>query len=220
MPATLSSFRDRVEVALMDTSNEIWSTTVLEEAIRQALAEYSKVYPRRVIGMVTLAASGREVDISSLSGVLRVVRVWLPYTAASPEDPPNQRYFEHWRDQQKLWFKDEPEPASGEVLRVFYTAMQTLDDLDSAAATTFPDDDETLLVLGASGYAASSRAVDLLEQVSRDRLTPQQVRAWGLGRLQEFRAGLKAVQRRLAMETSAWIGAAQLDRHDKWGGWS
>jgi hypothetical protein len=221
MTATLTTFRDRLEVALMDASNEIWSTTVLDESIRQALAEYSKINPRRVIGTVTLASSGREMSLSSLSGLIQVARVWLPYTASSPEHPPNTRRFEHWFEEQKLYFPDDAEPQSGEVARIFYLAQQTLNGLDSASNTTFPDDDETLLLTGGAGYAATSRAVDLIEQVTRDRLTAQQLRAWGLGKLQEFRSGLKTVQRQAALRSSSFVPAAKLDRWDKrQGGWS
>jgi hypothetical protein len=38
LPSTLTSLRDRVESALMDSSNLSWDTGTLDEAIRQALA--------------------------------------------------------------------------------------------------------------------------------------------------------------------------------------
>ena len=44
---------------------------------------------------------------------------------------------------------------AGEVLQISYSAVHTIDDLDSAAGTTVPDADETLLELGAAGHAAS-----------------------------------------------------------------
>jgi hypothetical protein len=44
MAPTLATLRDQVELNLMDTSNLIWSTTVLDEAIRAALAQLSRVY--------------------------------------------------------------------------------------------------------------------------------------------------------------------------------
>jgi hypothetical protein len=206
---------------LIDPEAEIWTADNLDEAVRKALDEYSKVNPRRVIGTVTLASSGREVDVSGLSGLIQVSRVWLPYTAASPEHPPNGRRFEHWFEEQKLFFPDDDEPQSGEVARVFYLAQQTLNGLDAATSTTFPPDDETMLLTGCAGYAATSRAVDLIEQVTRDRLTAQQIRAWGLGKLQEFRSGLKTVTRQAALRSGSFVPAAKLDRWDKKpGGWS
>ena len=43
MATTLAILRDRVEAALQDTENTIWSTDDIDESIRQALAEFSKV---------------------------------------------------------------------------------------------------------------------------------------------------------------------------------
>lgn len=44
MAVTLASVRDQVELFLTDSSNLIWSTAVLDEAIRAALVDLSKVY--------------------------------------------------------------------------------------------------------------------------------------------------------------------------------
>ena len=215
MAANLHSLRARLRQDLIDPEAEIWTADNLDEAIRKALDEYSKVNPRKTIGTVTLSSSGREVSVSALTALVSVARVWLPYSAGSPEFPPRWRHFEHWYEEQKLFFPDEAEPQAGEVARIFYLARQTLNGLDAATTTTFPPDDETLLLTGCAGYAATSRAVDLIEQVTRDRLTAQQIRAWGLGKLQEFRAGLKTVTRHSALSSSAFVPAARLDRHDR-----
>ena len=90
----------------------------------------------------------------------------------------------------------------------------------AAMTTTFPPDDESLLLVGAVGFAATSRAVDLMEQVTRDRLTAQQLRAWGLGKLSEFRAGLKLITRQEALAGIPWVPTAPLDRWDEGRGWS
>ena len=42
MPSTLTSLRDRVEAALMDSSNLSWDTATLDEAIRQSLTFITK----------------------------------------------------------------------------------------------------------------------------------------------------------------------------------
>ena len=227
MTATLTALRERVEQKLADTGHNIWTPDDLGEAIRQAVHEYSKTRPRQAVDLVTLAAAGREIDVSAVTGLLQVVDLWLPYTAASPEYPPNRRPFRHWADLGLLVVVDDPagsgfgEPAAGEVARVFYTAMQTLNGLDSATATTIPLDDESLLVTGAAGHAATSRAVDLAEKVSIDRLISQQVRAWGLNQLQEFRSGLRSIARQLATTSPPWVPLPPRDRWDQGrGGWS
>ncbi len=217
---TLSALKARVEQILIDAGRNIWTQDVLDEAIRQALHEYSKVNARTAITTLTLSADTRELDISSISGLLGVERVWLPYTASDPEHPPPWRNFEYWLDAEILYFPDGAEPASGDVARIFYRAMQSINGLDGETSTTFPADDTTLLAIGSAGYAATSRAVDLMEQVTQHKLVPQNLRAWGLGKLQEFRAGLKTVARHRALRGSAFVGLAGLDRWDDSGGWS
>jgi hypothetical protein len=219
--ATLTTLRDRVELLLADSGNAIWSTSWLDEAIREALHEYSKTRPLRSVGTLVLSANGREIDVSSLSGLLGVSEIWIPYTSTDPEYPANVRPFQHWPDEEKIYVAGDYEPASGDVARVFYTQLQTLNGLDAETSTTFPADDESLIATGAAGYAATSRAVDLAEKVTLDRLTAQQVRAWGLSKLQEFRAGLKTVARRMALENVSHVELPDLDRHERDGeGWA
>jgi hypothetical protein len=217
MTATLTTLRDRVELMLADSGNSIWSTDDIDEAIRQAVHEYSKTRPLRAVSTLSLSADGRELDVSSLSGLLGVSEAWIPYTSTDPEYPANSVPFEHWADQSKIYVTGDYEPQSGDTARIFYTKLQTLNGLDSATATTIPGDDETLVAIGACGYAATSRAVDLAEQVTLDRLTSQQVRAWGLSKLQEFRSGLRAVARKMAVETPSDVPLGCLDRWE-WDG--
>lgn len=214
----LAELRDRVEQILLDTGNAIWSADHIDEAIRRALHEYSKVKPLIAIGTLTLSADGRELDASSLTGILGVREIWCDYTASDPEFPPNRRQYEYWPDEQTIYVTDDYEPQNGDVCRVFYTKLQTIEDLDSATATTLPGDDETLICEGASGYAATSRAVDLAEQVTLDRLTAQQIRAWGMAQLQRFRAGLKRVAEQEALRGSALVEIGDMDTWE--GDWS
>jgi hypothetical protein len=223
MATTLALLRDRVEAILLDTSNNIWSTDAIDEGIRRALHEYSKVRPQVAIGTVTLTADAREIDVSSLTDILDVTRVWCDYTAADPEDPPNERQFEWWPDQVKIYVLGGDEPQTGDVCRIWYTKLQTLNGLDSETSTSLRTDDETLIAEGASGFAATSRAVDLAEQVTLDRLTAQQIRAWGMAQLQRFRAGLKRVVAAEALRGDARVEVDKLDHWDQSsaeGGWA
>ena len=56
MNATLTTLRDRVEQILADSGNAIWSTDDIDEAIRQAVHEYSKTRPLRSVGTVVLSS--------------------------------------------------------------------------------------------------------------------------------------------------------------------
>src|SRR5512143_2151234 len=98
MATNLASLRDRVERILADASNAIWATDDLDEGLRQALAEYSKIRPLSAVTTVNVVTATHELSISTVTGLIGVTRVWCPYTAASPEDPPEWCAFEHWVD--------------------------------------------------------------------------------------------------------------------------
>ena len=217
MTFRLTGIRERVEQKLADKTNAIWDRTWLDEAIRDALFDYSQVNPQDKIGTVTAGSDTYELDISEVTGLLSVSEVWTPYTASDPEHPPNRRAFKLWFDSKILYFPNYQVP-SGDVSRIFYTALQTINGLDGASSTTVPAIDETLLVAGALGHATTSRSIDLTEKVSIDPASSQQVRAWGLSKMQEFRAGLNAVGRRVALRSSGRVETGRLDCYD--GEWS
>ena len=193
MATTLASLTDRVEEILADSSNAIWSTTNIEEAIRQALHEYSQARPQDTIGTLTFAADSREISTSTLTTLLNVLEIWVPYTAAAPEYPPNVRAFRFFADASLIYVTGPYSPVDEDVMRVFYTALQLIDDLDSAASTTVPDDDISTLAHGAAGFAATTRALDLSEQISVDRQAGDAVHEWGQRKLVDFRLQLAQI---------------------------
>ncbi len=199
MAATLTSLRDRIEEILADDANAIWAADTIDEGIRLALDTYSKARPYQAIDTLTLAADGREIDVSGVTGLLNITRVWLPYTAATPEHPPRWRVFEHWQDAQILYIEDDVEgtptnplgfgaPSSGDVARLFYTQKQTLNGLDSATATTFADDDESMIAWAASGYAILTEATKATKHAQIDAMVPisEQLRKLAEMRIKTF----------------------------------
>ncbi len=217
--ATLSTLRDRVELMLQDTGNTIWAEGDLDEAITQALDSYSKVIPHRTIGTITLSAGGREIDISSLTGYLKVERVWWDYDSADPAHPPNWRDFEVWPGD-LLFINDAEEPASGDVVRVWTTVPQALKDLRSATATTFAADDESLIIVGAAAIAAMQRAIELAETLTVDGLSNRRLRQWAVLQMDVFEVGLAMLARQAASRESGVAPGGSLDRWDATGdGW-
>jgi hypothetical protein len=210
--ATLTTLRDRVEAMLQDSSNATWSTDDVDEAIRQALHRYQQVAPRETIGTVTLSSAGREIDISSLTGYLEIRRVWWDYDSSDPDYPPNWRDFELWPGD-LLYINDTAEPASGDKVRVWYTLPHTLNGLDSETATTFPADHESVLTVGAAGFAALFRAQEVTETVTADGWAPRNLREWGLLMMGRFDAELAHIARRRAADAA---GLAKMDALDRW----
>ena len=219
MTATLATLTDRVELMIADVSNVTFSTAAIAEGIRQAIHRYSKRRPLSVITTLTITATGREVSVASLTGLLGVSEVWLPYTAASPEQPPLRRAFELWFDQKVLYFPYSGnggfEPTAGEVARIFYGKLQALKDLDGETVTTIPLDDETLLATGAAGYTVLPRAREATETIMLAEQVPisAQLMAWAKMKLEEFEVSLsQSIQRE---QSVPWVQLPALDRWDR-----
>lgn len=216
--SNLATIRDRVEERLADTGNAIWDTNWIDEGLRQTLDEYSWVIPQRLITTLTLSSDTREIDVSSISGLLEIDRVWTPYTSTDPEDPPNWRKFQHWRDASILYLPSNDclgQPSNGDVVRIFYTKRQVVEDLDSATATTIPAAEESLLVTGAAGHAAISRALDVQEQVTLGKAVAKEIEAWGKARLDEFAKDLALTVTRRGLAEESRIPVPRLDRYDR-----
>jgi hypothetical protein len=209
----LADIRNRVEQQLGDTSNLIWSTGWVDEGIRQALHRWSERIPQHAITTLTAASDTRELDLSTISGLLSVVRVWTPYTAANPEEPPNWRPFEHWYDPQLLYLPNYEIP-SGDVVRIFYTLGQTVEDLDSATATTIPDHELSTLIDGAAGFAAIERGLDITEQVTLGRATSKEIRDWGQAKIDRFERKLDQLVKAKALLSQSRVRLPRQDRHD------
>jgi hypothetical protein len=192
--STLAELRDLVERDLDDTGNAVWGTEDIERAIERAVEDYSQVNPQESVDTVELSADGREIDISSVTDLLRLVRVWCPYTAADPEDPPEWREWQLWGT--TLTILDGDEPADGDVVRLFYHAAHEVEDLNGASATTVPAADESVIVAGAGAYAALQMGRSAVGQAGVSTETPEHWLKWAMGRLDDFNERLGAIRKR------------------------
>ena len=192
--STLTELRDLVEQDLDDTANDIWSTDDIDRSIKRSLAEYSELNPQQSVTDYELSEGGREVDISSISGLTRVVKVWYPYDSCAPESPPNWVRWDRWGD--VLYISSGETPEAGETVRVYYHKAQTIDGLDGASSTTVPSLDEEVIVQGAAAYAALQKARGAVGEAGVSTETPEHWLAWGLNRMEAFREALRAVRAR------------------------
>jgi hypothetical protein len=188
-PYSLAQLRDRVAATLQDSGNTRWSTDDIDEALRHALEQYSRRNPNHVIGTITLTATGREISLSSLNGLLRVEKVWWDYDSTAPGYPPHWRQFEVWPGG-ILYIDDESEPQNGDVVRIWYTQKHTLNGLDGATTTTLPDEDVGYLISGAAHLAALSRAIELSETLNVDDEVVARLRKYADEMGQNFRFGV------------------------------
>lgn len=169
MSSTLAQLEAQVSAILMDPTNAIFTTAVLDAALRMALSEYSDAAPLQMETVLTLPGDGREIALSSVSGLVNVTEVWYPYdsTATTETWPPNRvRGFTLWWDDSNpllfLYLDNGPEPQQDEEIRIWYTTPHTIQNLDSASVTTVGEH-ESLIVRGAAGLACLGRATDVNE---------------------------------------------------------
>jgi hypothetical protein len=201
---TLTEMRTRVTQMLMDTGMAVWSTEVLDEALRQALAAYSTAAPCTGEVTITIPVAG-DVDLNAVSGLVDVIDVRWPYQAGKADalQPVNRvTGWRCWRDLDKptleLRTAAGTSPASGDDLRVRYTLAHQLSGLDGAEQSTIPLIHYTLLVRGAAGYAALFRAVDRVENRSYGsrRVEPTLLQSWADAVLQRFHRDLDGLRGR------------------------
>ena len=192
--SNLAAIRDLVERDLDDTGNEIWSTDDGDRAIERALMDYSHVHPQPAVSTLELSADGREVDIGSISGLTRVVKVWYPYDSCAPESPPNWVRWDKWGD--VLYLSSDEEPASGATVRIFYHKVHTVEDLAGAESTSVSSEDEEALVLGAAAYAVLQKARGSVGKAGVSAETPEHWLNWAESRMQAFRERLQQVRKR------------------------
>lgn len=185
---TLSDIRDLVRLDLHDTdsANYRWSDDQLDRHIGNAVAEVNLLAPRQLSSTMTTTAGSREIDLSSLAGLIRVERVEFP----AGYYPPCVVRFERWGSTLTLLVARDPE---GQDARLFYTASHTLD----GSGSTLPPEIESLVVMGAAAFAVNERAVFVAEELNNGGpAVPEQLAAWGRARETAFRQLLREHTRR------------------------
>lgn len=190
MSKTFSEFETAVRSDLNDAGEATWTDAEIARAIRKALFAYSHVKPAEAIGTIALQDDGREISLSTLTGLIDVHRVWWPYEADKPGYPPRWVRFQLWDDNATLFIDEKSEPQSGDVVRVFYTKLHTINGLDGENVTTVPTEDEELIILGATAYAAIQKTRKVIDQINVSERTPARWSQWGMRRLSEFRRAL------------------------------
>ena len=216
MTTDLDRLRDRVEALLKDAGNVDWSAAELDDNVRLALHELSGVLPVRASTLIEAVDGQYEYDLSSINSLGAVVEVWYPYLAtdAGYKLPhPIQ-----WRllTDNVLYLEvgAGAEPDSSYDIRVFYDKLQSLSGLDGAAATTLSEEEKSVLVGGAAGFAAYALGRDKIDAVTFGEASDD-LRQWGSARVSEFRSRLAELAQREAANDDARIGWWSTDKWDE-----
>lgn len=183
----LSTMRARVREDLQDEdeANYRWTNDQVEGAIERVVKEFSIVSPIQQQDDIATVESSRDIDISSLSGLIRVESVEFPIG----NNPPYYQRFDIWGT--KLYMADK---GDGGDARVRWYKEHTLD----AESSTIPSQFEEIIVLGATGYLASSASVYTVDKATiAGKWATINFLKWGQQRLDRYEKKLKALKSRV-----------------------
>jgi len=181
----LTEVRARVREDLQDTDsqNYRWSDDEVDGAIERVVTEYSLHAPIEQQDDITTTDGDTELDISSLSGLLKIESVEFPIG----QTPKYLQRTEYWAGH--LYMEDE---GDGEDARVRWLKKHTL----TAGSTTIPAEHEEIIVLGVTGYLAMSASAYTVDRASiAGRHATINYKAWGKERLSRYDKKLKAISR-------------------------
>ena len=199
--STLVQIRDAIELDLKDSTNLTWSTAELDEHIRRALREVSRIKPQVASTTMASVADTWEYSLAAITGLERIVDVWYPWDATHPEEGTKRP---RWTMLYDGYLKiDQSMAMTGDALdtiRIIYTKPHTIKDLDSAAAGTLDAQQEQLVILGATAFAVQQKAQDDIGAVTVSGWTPVQYLEWSKARIREYDRVLKQYQQRCVME--------------------
>lgn len=188
MGNALADYRTRITNSLDDTTAK-YTNSILDEALRKVLNEYTRAFPNIKGTDVTVATAGKLQTIASCTNLIAIIRIVHPWNAAldNPYVYDREDFIVTWRDGSPyLFFSGDDIPQVAEKIRVEYAATQTVKDLDAATATTVRDDHEDLLIVGAAGQAAMMRASGINERWGHLPRETSSLMLWGQAQYRQF----------------------------------
>jgi hypothetical protein len=181
----LTEMRTRVREDLQDEddANYRWTNDQVDGAIERVVKEFSLAYPQMESTDIATTEDSRELDISSLSGLIAIRRVEFPIG----NDPPYYQRFDIWGT--KLYMADK---GNGDDARVRWYKEHTLD----AESSTIPAQFEEIIVLGATGYLAASASVYTVDKATiAGKWATINFLKWGEQRLDRYHKQLRRISR-------------------------
>jgi len=183
----IATMRARVREDLQDEdeANYRWTNDQVDGAIERVVREFSIVCPIEQQDDIATVESSRDIDISSLTGLIRVESVEFPIG----QKPTYYQKFRIWQD--TLQMDDE---GDGGLARVRWYKEHTLD----AESSTIPTQLEEIIVLGATGYLATSASVYTVDKATiAGKWATINFLKWGQARLDRYEKKLKALKSRI-----------------------
>jgi len=170
--SALATFRTRVLALLDDATQAYYSNDQVDAALRWALSTYTQYRP-------LLATYAFDVDGNSkfeLPADFSAINITKVETYEIDVDDVREIVFYAFKKDEAWWIETRLETlTAGDTITITYSTTNTIDDLDSAAGTTIPAEDEHLVQVGAAGYALKARAASTAEEVNLNDDTTQRI---------------------------------------------
>jgi hypothetical protein len=141
---TIADLRDASRIELHDEDDERWADAVLDRHLLRASRELSFAWPREQKSTLSTTAGSRDIALTSLAGLVRVLAVEYP----TGQYPPAYVQFSTFAG--TLSMLVDQAPGASEDVIVYWGSLHTLDTMGS----TLPPAAEDAVVTGAAGYAA------------------------------------------------------------------
>jgi len=205
----LAGFRTRILALLGDPAGARYTNATLDEALSQALEEFSVTVPNLIIEEFTVVTAGREQLITTVPSFLNVLQVVYPYNGTATEQTLLDAFYA-WHDGEylALYIGGPAVPAAGEVIQIYYTIPHTVENLNSAVATTINPAHDGLLSQGASAFSALLRAAQMVETPGKRLEDTTNLQKWGQEQRSHFTSSLRLLANghthTAALPTAGW----------------
>jgi hypothetical protein len=181
MNLTEMTARVREDLQDSDSQNYRWTNDEVDGAISRVVMEYSIHAPIEQQTDIATTDGNTEVDLSSLSGLIRVDSVEFPIGKA----PKYLQRFELWTGH--VYMEDE---GDGSNARVRWLKKHTL----AVGSTTIPTEHDEIIVLGATGYLAMSASAYTVDRATiAGHYGTISYKLWGKERLDRYDQKLKSI---------------------------
>lgn len=179
----LIKLRKRLRQDLKDTSEPYrWTDEQLDRAISRAVSELSHLMPREMETELATTQGSREVDISSLTDLVKVFEVEYPVGT----DPRTKVYFEVFGSKLHIGGSQIP---TGDSCIVKWGKLHTLSETESTIPAILDD----VILMGAQAFAVLARSQYVTEQQTPGGWdADRDYQTWGRYMLDQF---YEAIQR-------------------------
>jgi hypothetical protein len=185
--SALAAYRTAVLALLVDPTNVIFSNTDVDQALRWSLSEYSlrrpliRTYQFTVVSSTTI----HELPTDFITRHVTQVQLWN----SDPQKMLDLAFYATICDEE--WtIETSTAISAGSVLTISYSVVHQIDGLDSAAGTTVPAADETLLQTGSAGRCAQMHALSKVETINMNNDVVKLYRDLAVDYLASFNAGI------------------------------